>query len=484
MHRRGEVEAMAANQVVKVRREAIASCMTCPLCHRLFREATTISECLHTFCRKCIYKKLQDEETECCPICNIELGCVPVEKLRANHSLQDVRLKIFPYKRQKVTMAAEIVLPSVTTLQPVRRKERSLSSLVVSTPSVSCTQTGGMTGRRSKSVARKPMKGSSFPIEKPLKNEECSSFPIEKPLRNEECSSFPIEKPLRNEECSSFPIEKNEEKSTEDQPAESSSSPETLNKFTQNKSSSNAKPSGQDQGGTENNSEQCNGKADLLKPLSCLGEAAKMTEPSRSTLQGCAQSEPTHLADNEGQAHKVKLNIYNIGNGNHAHPVSENPKKIRRVRKKASNSGDFGVSPQAVVDATTAISETRAKPIWFSLVASANQEGEAPLPQISASYLRIKDGSIPVSYIQKYLMRKLDLKSEGEVEIRCMGKSIAPTLQLKNLVDLWLEMTTPERVSAAIGSSAKDFVMMLAYGRHRAQPPGAQTSEDCSFKFI
>ena len=36
------------NQVVKVKRERIAACITCPLCHKLFRDATTISECLHT----------------------------------------------------------------------------------------------------------------------------------------------------------------------------------------------------------------------------------------------------------------------------------------------------------------------------------------------------------------------------------------------------------------------------------------------------
>lgn len=36
------------NQLVKVKRDVIAACMTCPLCHNLFRDATTISECLHT----------------------------------------------------------------------------------------------------------------------------------------------------------------------------------------------------------------------------------------------------------------------------------------------------------------------------------------------------------------------------------------------------------------------------------------------------
>ncbi|XP_031123426.1 E3 ubiquitin protein ligase DRIP2-like [Ipomoea triloba] len=414
-----------SNLVVKVRRETIAACMTCPLCRKLFRDATTISECLHTFCRKCIYKKLQDEETDCCPICNIDLGCAPVEKLRADHNLQDVRAKIFPYKRQKV-QAPEIV--SSVSL-PVRRKERSLSSLVVSTPRVS-THTG-MTGRRSKSIARKSLRGSNFSIEKPIKNEEGSS---------------------------------------EDQP-DSSSSPETLNKFAQNirQNSSNAEPSSHHKPDkeTENGSEQWEGKVDLWKPLTCLVEAANRSKSSRSISQGSVKS---HVADNEGQTRKVKehghkLNVQDKkNNSDHAPPESEKPKKSRRIQKKASKFGNFNVSPQVVLDAATPICE-RSTPIWFSLVASANQEGEAPLPQISASYLRIKDGSIPVSFIQKYLMRKLDLKSEDEVEIRCMGQSIAPTLQLNNLVDLWLQMTTHERVSAKIGSSAKDFVMVLAYGR-------------------
>ncbi|XP_027172765.1 E3 ubiquitin protein ligase DRIP2-like isoform X2 [Coffea eugenioides] len=370
-----------SNQVVKVKREMIAACMTCPLCNKLFRDATTISECLHTFCRKCIYKKLSDEELECCPICNIDLGCVPLEKLRPDHNLQDVRAKIFPYKRRKVK--APEIPPSVTL--PVRRKERSLSSLVVSTPRVSAQS--GMTGRRSKSIARKSLRGSSFSIEKPVKKEEDSG---------------------------------------EDRP-ESSSSPETLNKFTQN-----------------------------IRQ----GSAAK--------------SEPPHSGENEGHARKSKgkelgqkSKLQDEKNTNESPALnSERPKKLRRIRqKKAPAFADFNVTPQAVLDGVSARCEKRINPIWFSLVATKDQDADASLPQISASYLRIKDGNITVSFIQKYLMRKLDLPTEDEVEIRCMGQSLVPTLPLNELVDFWLQNTTSERVPAIIGSSAKDFVMVLAYGR-------------------
>lgn len=87
---------------------------------------------------------------------------------RPDHNLQDLRAKIFPLKRRKVE--APEVAPSV--ILPVRRKERSLSSLVVSTPKVS-TQTT-TTGRRTKPVPRKAsaLRGSSFSIEKPIKKEE------------------------------------------------------------------------------------------------------------------------------------------------------------------------------------------------------------------------------------------------------------------------------------------------------------------------
>ncbi|XP_055829293.1 E3 ubiquitin protein ligase DRIP2-like isoform X2 [Solanum dulcamara] len=372
---------------------------------------------------KCIYKKLSDEELECCPICNIDLGCVPLEKLRPDHNLEDVRSKIFPYKRRKVK-APEIV-PSVTL--PVRRKERSLSSLGVSTPRVS-THTG-MTGRRSKSVATKALRGSTFSIEKTIKNEEDSG-----------------EEP------------------------DSSSSPDTLTKSSQSQRQnySNAKPSSHPtpDKGTDDGTEQQEGKVDLWKPLDCLVEVANKNK--------CYKTESSHCHDNGGQGwgmkvkeHGQKLKVqddkHNCG------PVpseSEKPKKLRRIRrKKASTFGEFSISPQAVLDLISVKCERRTNPIWFSLVASEDQQGEAPLPQISAGYLRIKDGNIPVLFIQKYLMKKLNLSSEYEVEIRYMGQLLVPTLQLNSLVDMWLQTTTSERVPVIIGSSANDFVMVLAYAR-------------------
>ncbi|XP_044466359.1 E3 ubiquitin protein ligase DRIP2-like isoform X1 [Mangifera indica] len=430
-----ELREMANNLVVKVKRETIAACMTCPLCNKLLRDATTITECLHSFCRKCINKKFADEELENCPVCDIPLGAVPSEKLRQDHSLQDVRAKIFPLKRRKVR--APEAVPSVSL--PVRRKERSLSSLVVSAPRVSAQTT--MTRRRTNAAARKAaaLRGSSISMEKPLKKEE---------------------------DC------------MEDH-RDGSSSPKTPYKQSQNgrQSSSSAHPGESiPKKEMENDAGKCDAKSDLWKPLNFLVEVASRSRSFKSNSQGSdAKLEPANVHDNEIQGHKAKTKedklkskVEDKTHSNDPTPSETgNPKKLRRIRRKtAAAFGDSNISPQSVLEANGAKYERRSGPIWFSLVASKVQEGGLPLPQIPASYLRIKDGKVPVSFIQKYLMKKLDLTNESEVEIKCMGESVIPTLELYNLVDLWLQTaSTPEKVAAKIGSSAKDFVMVLTYSR-------------------
>lgn len=87
---------------------------------------------------------------------------------RPDHNFQDIRAKIFPFKRRKIK-AAEVVPP---VSLPAKRKERSLSSLVVSAPKVS-TQTG-LTGKRTKTGTRKApaLRGCNFLLEESIKTEE------------------------------------------------------------------------------------------------------------------------------------------------------------------------------------------------------------------------------------------------------------------------------------------------------------------------
>ncbi|KAF2287710.1 hypothetical protein GH714_002403 [Hevea brasiliensis] len=362
--------------------------------------------------QKCIYEKLSDEEVDCCPVCNIDLGYLPVEKLS-------------------------------------KRKERSLSSLVVSTPKVPMQI--GLTGRRSKAGARK---AAAF---------RCS---------------FTVDESNRKED------------SSEDHPM-SSSSPGSPNKIVQNKrqdsSVGDLLNTLRHKEEPEDDAEIIEGKADLWTPLNCLVEAANRSKSSKSNLQGLslAKSEPLSAPGGEFQSpvtksgaespnghdsevympksrnkeHGQDMKVQDVKNGINSLHASVKRRRLT-ARKRAAMAEELSASAQVMLNAAGAKSNRRNCPIWFSLVASKDQKGNASLPQISACYLRIKDGKMPVSFIQKYLVKKLDLASEAEVEIICRGQAVLPTLQLHNLVDLWFQTaSTSKKVPASVGSSAKDFVM-------------------------
>jgi len=84
--------------------------------------------------------------------------------------LHDIRAKIFPFKRKKIK--AQEVLSSISL--PAKRKERSLSSLVVSAPKVSMQP--GFTGKRTKNSTRKAaaLRGCSFLLDESIKKEQAN----------------------------------------------------------------------------------------------------------------------------------------------------------------------------------------------------------------------------------------------------------------------------------------------------------------------
>ncbi|XP_010457826.1 PREDICTED: E3 ubiquitin protein ligase DRIP1-like [Camelina sativa] len=402
--------------VSKVKTETMRACLSCPLCDNILRDATTISECLHTFCRKCIYEKITEDEIESCPVCNIDLGGTPLEKLRPDHNLQDLRAKIFPLKRKKVKAPEMVSLPT-------KRKERSISSLVVSTPRVSAQ--GGTTGRRTKAATRKELRNGSL-AERSVKKEESSGDELLEGISSPDTNKRQLKK-SRKESFS------NKENKDGDEPWDS--------------------------------------KLDW-KPLNFLVEVANRTKPPKSSVsQGSGSKSEQALASRnqtktKDQKSKWKGEDEKSNNGDPTTSETATPKRLRRTRRKrsATTFGDSRNLPQP--DESGAKQESRNGPVWFSLVTSNDKEGETSLPQIPANFLRIKDGNIPVSFIQKYLMRKLDIKSEAEIEISCMGEVVIPTLKLYNVVDLWLQKSSNhERFAASVGSSAKDFMMVLVYAR-------------------
>ncbi|XP_048756041.2 polycomb group protein Psc-like [Ostrea edulis] len=69
--------------------------LICVLCGGYLIDATTIVECLHSFCKTCIVRYL--ESSKFCPICDVQVHKTkPFTNIRLDHTLQDLVYKLVP----------------------------------------------------------------------------------------------------------------------------------------------------------------------------------------------------------------------------------------------------------------------------------------------------------------------------------------------------------------------------------------------------
>ncbi|GMI93136.1 hypothetical protein HRI_002982900 [Hibiscus trionum] len=117
---------------------------------------------------------------------------------------------------------------------------------------------------------------------------------------------------------------------------------------------------------------------------------------------------------------------------------------------------------------------TRTRPhpgLWFTLQSYTNRKGEA-LPQIPKAYIRVKDENVTIFMVKKYLVTKLGLSNEAEVEIWCMGQKLMQTQTLKQVRDcVWLpsfvESDSFHNYSLQ-SNCVNNHLMSLCYGRRCA----------------
>lgn len=78
--------------------EILNTHFVCPLCKGYFYDATTIAECLHTFCKPCIVKHFSNiKNKKQCPTCQTPThGTNPFESLRSDRQIQDLLYAILP----------------------------------------------------------------------------------------------------------------------------------------------------------------------------------------------------------------------------------------------------------------------------------------------------------------------------------------------------------------------------------------------------
>jgi len=79
----------------KLKLKSLNCHITCYICKGYLIDATTVTECLHTFCKSCIVKYL--EETNTCPRCEVLIHqSHPLQYICADRTMQDIVYKLVP----------------------------------------------------------------------------------------------------------------------------------------------------------------------------------------------------------------------------------------------------------------------------------------------------------------------------------------------------------------------------------------------------
>ncbi|KAG0596644.1 hypothetical protein M758_UG272500 [Ceratodon purpureus] len=524
---------------VRVPKAPLLACLTCPLCSYLIREATTISECLHTFCRACITLELGNGDSECCPMCHVGLGTLPLEKLRADHQLNDLKEKLFPTNSKMRKPGVSVDGPE--TSNATKRKERSLYSLGVKgmqaiNPGYASRKTRVLPGTHGSSEPSSMDEGledrgdgedevisgdsPSTVLRLDLRAVSHNggsrrSFPEE----GAEAKVYPQSEPRRGranaEELASTPIGDGEKARA------SNSRPWTTSKLGNlselalsngNKSAAAGAGSRSGRGSRKSNGSSNSGRGgrggEFPSALDALAQVAnadagleetgsRLPSPSRVlelltpgigdtgdglrdmkegvTGKGWWSQKDGGAASPNGQLLQSRLKQTLNG-------VMERPSILQQNSRTLSGGMVGGQSSRGTPNG-----------MWFHLESGDIPAGEDALPALSSPYVRIKDGKLPVYHVKKYLVQKLahKVRSEMEVDIMCRGQPVVSSLPLESIRDIWFSAQIPEQLqaqpqpegqgagqgetsgAAANGSSssdfpsAKDFLMVLTYRRHR-----------------
>lgn len=98
----------------------------CPLCHGILRDAHTIPDCLHSFCKSCIYRHFLVKGSCICPKCKKTLNPRPIATLITDQKLQTVVDHIFPeFKEQESILEKEFYTKFNFSLKAEKKTENA-----------------------------------------------------------------------------------------------------------------------------------------------------------------------------------------------------------------------------------------------------------------------------------------------------------------------------------------------------------------------
>ncbi|CAA0383389.1 unnamed protein product [Arabidopsis thaliana] len=465
--------------LTKVLSKEVKPCLACPICTNPFKDATTISECLHTFCRSCIRNKFINERVNACPVCNVNLGVFPLEKLRSDCTWQDLKLKIYRAMMESLKKAGPKTVAA--SVKSSKKKRKSRTSLRVSSSRVS-------------SSPDTPLEPANVVVEPP-------NVVVEEKHRETVLALQSTRKPIitfqKRGRKASLPKKIDSKPEPELPPKE----PKIKNLFDLN---NEPEDNGLDEAEGSTFQEVVPKEKDLCKPIFSLSvtlnindtppdivepeissddDTEESVEPiqnkcvvNRETKEVPVQVNQNSLLissdrdreDNSGQ--KLKTNGAATSRSRKKKgkkPVEKSYSLRPRIGRRTVNPAAGTTTPEAPVSVEEEMKVEEGRnnnPVWFSLKPSKTQNIEMLLPPITACCIRVKDSNMTVSYLKKYLMVKLGLESEDQVEIWLRDEPVCSSLTLHNLVDWWVQTTPlPERQSAMVGSSAAEFIMDLYY---------------------
>ncbi|KAK7282376.1 hypothetical protein RIF29_11083 [Crotalaria pallida] len=120
--------------------------------------------------------------------------------------------------------------------------------------------------------------------------------------------------------------------------------------------------------------------------------------------------------------------------------TSSQEKELARGRSSQSSHQEHGAAKTKPLEDES---------IWIVVKASENQEG-VPLPPITPTcYMKIKDGSLKILGIRKYVQNKLGLESEEEIEIKCMEETLPFTMEITDVYQSWLNSKSSNEIIVA-----------------------------------
>ncbi|KAL2325170.1 hypothetical protein Fmac_024228 [Flemingia macrophylla] len=200
---------------------------------------------------------------------------------------------------------------------------------------------------------------------------------------------------------------------------------------------------------SRNSAEFRNERTDMSETLNCLVEtASKRKSHKRSTMKENGTTPAlVQSNDNDPLVHKVDINKHchrtnSTGDENQSTPSESDLVKRQRVvgiqEKAPKIYEDLNFPAQPEITANSEINK-EVGPIWFCLVAA--EENKCPIAT------------------------NIFLLPKDQVEITLGGQAVSSSLQLKNLVEMWLQTVPTNEIQTSVGSSAKDFIMILSYGR-------------------